>query len=429
MREAIRAALLAVIAVAAAPIAVAGGSLYDQLPDNRVLYIAPGQTLSGLVPRLYPDRHDEWAGIQKWIVEHNPQAFVDGDPARLRADVRVRLPHPSDFALHDNAGKPQPRVSGLDLRFGPRYLFVDPAQTLGELVPRVYPDQRAHWKQIIDAILARNADVLSASTRSADTIDRGTRLRIPRVVGEPDGQTAPAAPPPPTVGEVAARDGRLVAVDPDGKERVLGPGDAVRRGDMLHTGPDSSAEIHFADGEKVFLRPGSKVDVRDWRLPETGPGTRIVELVEGGLRAITGAISHRDGDDYRMITPNATMGVRGTDYSIRMCESGECRLGGAGAAAVPAGLYVGVAKGRVSVLNSGGYVEYSVGDYGYVAAPNITPAPADADVAQLLYPPDELDQLSAAAGAGGDAPAESDKDDGPSWWWAVGALVVVGAAL
>lgn len=64
-----------------------------------MLYIKPGQSLGALVQRLYPARPDRWAAIRDWIVRNNPHASDDGDPDRLRADVRVKLP--SGPALSD----------------------------------------------------------------------------------------------------------------------------------------------------------------------------------------------------------------------------------------------------------------------------------------------------------------------------------------
>ncbi|MEF8833787.1 MAG: hypothetical protein V5A42_02885, partial [Halofilum sp. (in: g-proteobacteria)] len=128
------------------PASFADEVTYDRLPDDRVLYIAPGQSLSALVERLYPDQPDRWSGIQDWIVTHNPHAFVAGDPDRLRADVRVKLPSGSDLAgrdpdsLSSATGDDGDERPALDFR--DRYVFVDPAQSLSELVPRLYPRQR-----------------------------------------------------------------------------------------------------------------------------------------------------------------------------------------------------------------------------------------------------------------------------------------------
>ena len=41
------------------PVAFARDAAYDQLPKDRVLYIAPGQSVSALVERLYRAKPDQ----------------------------------------------------------------------------------------------------------------------------------------------------------------------------------------------------------------------------------------------------------------------------------------------------------------------------------------------------------------------------------
>lgn len=423
------------------PAAFAEEPAYDRLPDDRVLYIAPGQSLSALVERLYPERPGRWAGIRAWIVDNNPHAFVGGDPARLRADVRVKLPSGSELAERDPYS-PAPAKDADEgaygaLDFRDRYVFVDPAQSLSELVPHLYPGQRKRWGEIIDAILARNDDRL-ADMDGDKRISRGTRLQIPespaaRATAGTGSETEPgsgpeATPVEPVVAEVVSRRGELDAVDSAERRRELTTDDAVRRGDTLHTGDAARAEIEFRDGERVFLRPGSRMRVRDWQLPETGPGTRVVELLEGGLRAITGAIGNRDADTYRTVSQQATLGVRGTEYTLRICGEDECRAGGSESDALREGLYVGVDKGRVSLLNESGETAVEAGQLRYVAGPASAPVEADTEVTGILYTEAEQAARSEETTAETGAAAEAE-EEGTHWGWVILGIVLLGAAL
>ncbi|WP_070989662.1 FecR domain-containing protein [Halofilum ochraceum] len=419
------------------PAASAEEPAYDQLPDDRVLYIAPGQSLSALVQRLYPQRPGRWAEIRSWIVSNNPHAFVDGDPARLRADVRVKLPGAAELAERDPYSLAPAQDADADadpaLEFRDRYVFVDPAQSLRELVPHLYPGQRERWGEIIDAILARNDDRL-ADMDGDNRIDRGTRLRIPEAPAarratdsgaeaEPESEAAPVEP---AVAKVVRRSGELYAVDGADRRRELKADDPVRRGDTLHTGEAGRAEIEFRDGERVFLRPGSRMRVRDWQLPETGPGTRVVELLEGGLRAITGAIGNRDADTYRTVSQQTTLGIRGTEYTLRICARDECRVDGADSDALRAGLYVGVDAGRVSLLNESGETTVEAGQLRYVAGPASAPVEAGPEATDILYT--EAEQAERAEEATAEAAAEAE-DEGTHWGWVILGIVLLGAAL
>ncbi len=429
------------------PAAFAEEPAYDQLPDNRVLYIAPGQSLSALVERLYPERPDRWAEIRRWIVSNNPHAFVDGDPNRLRADVRVKLPSGSGLAERDPYSPEPQKDTGDDtddgtdspaaLEFRDRYVFVDPAQSLSELVPRLYPGQRERWGDIVDAILERNDDRL-ADMDGHNRISRGTRLRIPETPAarpaagsetEPESESgSEAAPREPVVAEVVSRTGELYAVDAAERRRELTADGKVRRGDTLHTGDAGRAEIEFRDGERVFLRAGSRMRVRDWHLPETGPGTRVVELLKGGLRAITGAIGNRDADTYRTVSEQTTLGIRGTEYALRMCAEDECRPDGADSEALREGLYVGVDKGRVSLLNESGETTVAAGQLRYVAGPASAPVEADAEVTGILY--SEAEQAARAEDETAETePAAEAEEEGTHWGWVILGIVLLGAAL
>lgn len=412
---------------------------YDRLPDDRVLYVAPGQSLSALVERLYPDQPDRWSGIRAWIVGNNPHAFVDGDPARLRADVRVKLPSGSELAERDTyrpvSAKDADKDASPALAFRDRYVFVDPAQSLSELVPRLYPGQRKHWDEIIDAILARNSDRL-ADMDGDHRIRRGTRLQIPESpaaraaagAGSETGPGSETASVEPAVAEVVSRTGEFHAVDSTGRRRDLTAEEPVRRGDTLHTGDAARAEIEFRDGERVYLRAGSRMRVRDWQLPETGPGTRVLELLEGGLRAITGAIGNRDADTYRIVSRQTTLGIRGTEYALRICGQDECRTGGADPDALREGLYVGVDEGRVSLLNESGETFVEAGQLRYVAGPASAPVEADSEVIGILYTEAEQAARSEETTAGTEATAEPE-EEGTHWGWVILGIVLLGAAL
>jgi hypothetical protein len=435
------AALLALIAalVVSPAWADADAPAHEQLPDDRVLYIAPGQSLTLLVRRLYPEQAANWAEIRTWIVEHNPHAFANGNPDRMQAGKRVKLPSaarlaaidPADMSdMGDGAGSSQATSAAAPIEFGKRYVFVDPAQSLSELVPKLYPQARAQWNAIIEAIAKRNEERL-AELAAGDEIDRGTRLEIPDLTqpaaaqGEAEAPAAEpeTAPKPPVVAQVIAHAGEVTATGQAGRERPLNTGDPVRRGDTLRTGDAGRAEILFRDDERLFLRADSRLRIRAWRLPETGPATRVLQLFKGALRAITGAIGNRDADTYRTITPQATLGVRGTEYAMRVCSEAECNVAER-EGNLPAGLYVGVAAGRITLLNEAGQARVGAGELSFVGGPRQAPEAARSAVAALLF-----ERTNWRGAEGDEAASKEDQDDDEPWWWAVVGAVLVGVAL
>jgi len=409
--------LVLLLGLAPALIQAEDAPVYDELPDERVLYVAPGQTLGGLVRKAYPERPELWSEIEQWIVEHNPHAFIGGDPARLRGDVRLQLPRASAFAERQTRSSPR-QAGDFELAFDGRYLFVNPSQSLAELVPRIYPEQAGRWEAIIDAIVERNTEAVSTGDTS-QMIARGTRLLIPNVVETTPEQVArreSGPKPQPVVGRVVEMSGVARATDSAGRGRRLEPGSLVRRGDTLSTSSGTTVRVEFRDGEQLTLRPDSRVRVRKWSLPEVGPGQRVIGLLAGGLRAITGALGNRDEDDYRTITPAATMGIRGTDYSVQLCEAGDCA--NSQGESLDDGVYVGVTSGQIELLNAGGEAVYGSGEHGYVAAADVAPAHIaanDAPAAVTVESGQSTEQVEADDG---------DEDGGKKWLIGIGILLL-----
>lgn len=406
------------------------------LPAERTLYVAANQDVEELIRTLYPEHPRQWEAILEWIVEENAEAFGSGGPDSLRGDVRLRIPGQRELvqlAVDPGAQQPDsPADGGADadtaLVFGERYLFVNPAQSIRNLVSRVYDDHEPLWDRIVDAIMARNEDRL-AELASDDTVSRGTRLQIPEVVAAEraveseangDAQELEAS-----VGVFGRVVGDVRVEDRYNRERTARAGSVVHPGDRISTAANARAGIELDDGERIRLRPDSRIRVRDWALPDVGAGTRVVELLEGGMRAITGAIGNRSDDDYRTITSNATMGIRGTDYSVRLCAADDCVLGEADGHA-PAGLYVATHRGGVEVLNAGGELALDAGEFSRIVDDRTAPqriAPAEADFL-LADAGDDEPTIPATEPA-----VDADDETSSGWLWGVGALILIGLAL
>ena len=72
------------------PVAVTAKEEYGT--DVRYLHVQKGQTLHNIIRQLYPDRADEWPKLTKDIVRLNTHAFINSDPTKMKAGVRLKLP-------------------------------------------------------------------------------------------------------------------------------------------------------------------------------------------------------------------------------------------------------------------------------------------------------------------------------------------------
>lgn len=119
-------------------------------------------------------------------------------------------------------------------------------------------------------------------------------------------------------GSVLGVKGEVTARTADASRSLL-KNDAVYVGETLTTGENSYVVIEFVDGAKASVRPNSELAIEHYSQAEADNGA-LISLVKGGLRAVTGAIAQKEPESYKVRTPVATLGVRGTEYYLRICE-------------------------------------------------------------------------------------------------------------
>ena len=107
-------------------------------------------------------------------------------------------------------------------------------------------------------------------------------------------------------------------VSASGKEtaqtRELKEGDAVYAGDLLKAGSTGEAVLKTADNGMIAVRPNTEFLAESF-LAEGSPSDNFtIRIITGSLRVISGWISHVNRGGARIITPSATIGVRGTDH-------------------------------------------------------------------------------------------------------------------
>ena len=152
------------------------------------------------------------------------------------------------------------------------------------------------------------------------------------------------------VGKAALVRGAVTAHPEGGTARILGPGSEVFPGDVVSTGTRSVGVLEMVDGTRMALRPGTVFKVEEY---ETEPQreSSIMRLFRGGLRAITGFISKRNRDAFKVRTATATIGIRGTTFDVRVCE-GDCQQ--EAEASAPVAGRLALARGQVVLASEGG---------------------------------------------------------------------------
>jgi hypothetical protein len=104
----------------------------------------------------------------------------------------------------------------------------------------------------------------------------------------------------------------------------------------------------------VVLNQNTEFRIVDFRANQSSPGDNrsVFDLVKGALRVVTGAVARRNPAGFQLRTPQATIGVRGTDFMVALVN--------------PA--YVSVLSGSIGVTSSAGTTVFGTGAFGIVTS-------------------------------------------------------------
>lgn len=172
-----------------------------------------------------------------------------------------------------------------------------------------------------------------------------------------------------SIGKVIIYSGVVAAKEPDGKLRVLSRKSDIFKKDIITTEKDSYARIRFTDGSLLVMRPESTISIDKYHFNKNTPkqDAAVINLLEGGLRTITGLIGKRGNkDSYQTRTRHASIGIRGTVYGVLMCEGRSCAGLSGKQRPVKDGQYVNVSKGRIVIRNNTGTTSVINGQFAFI---------------------------------------------------------------
>jgi hypothetical protein len=104
-------------------------------------------------------------------------------------------------------------------------------------------------------------------------------------------------------------------------ERRLEKGVRVHRNELLRAGPQAQAELRLDDNTKLALGSDAELLLDDYAVGGGGGARSIaLKLVKGTLRFLTGSNA---SESYKLETPSATIGVRGTVFDVYIAPGGD----------------------------------------------------------------------------------------------------------
>lgn len=128
----------------------------------------------------------------------------------------------------------------------------------------------------------------------------------------------------------------------------------VRPGTTVTTGPGAQTIIRFDDGHTVVLNENTEFRVNEYSFDKDKPQNDniAIQLFKGAMRSVSGLIGSRSRNAFALLAPQATIGIRGTDFMIALVN--------------PA--YLSVSQGTIGVSNAAGSAAFSAGATATVAS-------------------------------------------------------------
>ena len=284
-----------------------------------------------------------------------------------------------------------------------RFLYVQPGQTLHNIVRRLYPERPQQWEKLEQQIVRENPHAFTNGDKTR--MKAGVRLELPkRMVIKP----RPIVNKPRQVGEVIQASGQAIAVDQRKVSRDLEVGDGVFVGDKIVTGEDGFVRLLMVDEARLDLRCYSIMVIEKYDL-RSSKRRSILNLLQGSLRKVSGEIGKWKEDVYELKTPVASVGVRGTEYALRVFQSKGCD---GSVDTEDEGLYLKVIQGLVNVHNKAANTAVAKNDSLYIPLPD--KAPVEKEIK-----PGVIEPLK----------EEAEDESVSPWWWAVLGVIVIALAI
>lgn len=100
--------------------------------------------------------------------------------------------------------------------------------------------------------------------------------------------------------------------------QAISRGDKLQAGQIILTGANGHVHIKMIDGAFVSIRPMSRFRIEEYKYDAVEPKNSRIKFVleQGTARSITGKAGEASKQSYRLNTPLAAIGIRGTDFVV-----------------------------------------------------------------------------------------------------------------
>lgn len=288
--------------------------------------------------------------------------------------------------------------------------------TINDIIRKIYPQEREIWPEIKEKIISINPDSFHPYS---DQLITGSRLKLVDIKRIQQEEVSNKH----KVGYVVRQEGRVSVKDQDGNVQGLEVNSQIYEGDRITTEVGANLYILMDDGAEIFLKGDSIIKISEYIITSgyDDGSSSILDLIRGGLRKITGAIGASALSSYSVQTGLATIGIRGTEYVIKLCKQDDCSQT-VSRNDPDAKLHAAVLEGLISLTSEEDTkILVAIGEYGTASSDDLAIIESAAVPAGMLNQ-EESEQFNATI------PQQLEKqkqEEGSSGWpWVLGIILL-----
>lgn len=296
-------------------------------------------------------------------------------------------------------------------------LHVDPGMSIDQIVRKVYPIEVELWLDIKNKLIELNPYSFHPNS---NRLVAGSRLKLVDVKRITEQERNIKS----KVGYVVRQQGPVTVKDLNGETQQLEINSPIYEGDRITTGMNSTAFIAMDDGAEIYLKEDSVVKISSYIITSgfDKDSSSIIDLLKGGLRKITGSIGASALSNYQVKTGLATIGIRGTEYVIKLCKLDDCNQT-ASRNDPDAKLHAVVLSGAIKLTTQEDLqILMMIGEYGTASRQELVVLD-DATVPPGLLTSEESTQFVTTAQQMDKADKSSSKSN-YTWAWILGILLI-----
>lgn len=124
------------------------------------------------------------------------------------------------------------------------------------------------------------------------------------------------------IGQVKVASGEVTILR-GGQQIPVEAGTELFEQDIIKTGENSAVGMTFTDNSRMSLGPQSELSLEAYSYQKPGkPNSFDARLKNGSLTAASGKITKSRPLAMRVLTPTTVLGVKGTEFAVRVSEEG-----------------------------------------------------------------------------------------------------------